>query len=61
MDVLPRRQPELGDKIDLRPADDLAEVAVDDGAQEFAGPVIEQPDAVGREARLMDTAPVQMM
>ena len=38
-------------QIDLGPADDLAPCAVDHGAEQLAGPVIEQPDAVGGNAR----------
>src|SRR5262249_20702308 len=47
VDVGPRRQGELGDQIDLGPANDLALGAVDDGAEQLAGLVVQQPDAVG--------------
>src|SRR4051812_49291760 len=37
MDVLARRDTEVGDEIDFRPADDFAGLPIDDGAEELAG------------------------
>jgi hypothetical protein len=47
VDVLPRRQAELGDEIHLGPAEDLAGGAIDHRVQQLAGAVVQQPDAVG--------------
>jgi hypothetical protein len=44
------RQTELGGEVDFGPTDDLTAVAVDHCTQQFARLVIQQPDAVGRNA-----------
>src|SRR5262245_14440230 len=48
--VLLRCDIELGLEVHFRPADDLAGTAVDDGSEQLAGLVVEEPDAVGLDA-----------
>src|SRR5437588_3832775 len=50
VDILPWRDAELRDQIDFRPAVDLAGVPVDHGAEQLAGAVVQEPDAIGRLA-----------
>src|SRR3954465_13741635 len=42
MHILPRRDAKLVDEIDLGPADDLAMITVDDGAEQLAAAIVEQ-------------------
>src|SRR5439155_22744548 len=46
VDILARRNAEFRHDISLRPTQDLPRGPIDDRAEEFAGPIIEQPNAI---------------